>query len=130
MIEVLLDSPNWTSQITHGVVASLEDEQSVWAVLMCLFAIATEYNGPLAAAHAHIDADRYVMGFHAARQPKLFLLSSDNLDFDDVNVISRYSSSSILAFQDISMGVASAHVKHEDSNVVIFTKTKKFTPKM
>ncbi len=61
MIEVLLERPNWTSQITHEVIASLENEQSVWAVPICLFAIATEYNGPLAAAHAHIDVDRYDM---------------------------------------------------------------------
>ena len=61
LIKVLPASPSWTSQITYDVVASLEDEQSVWAVLMCLFAITTEYNGPLAAAHAHIDVDRYDM---------------------------------------------------------------------
>ena len=28
---------------------------------MCLYSIATEYNGPLEAAHAQIDDDRYDM---------------------------------------------------------------------
>ena len=28
---------------------------------MCLYSITTEYNGPLEAAHAHIDDDRYDM---------------------------------------------------------------------
>ncbi len=41
---------------------------------MCLYSIATEYNGPLEAAHAHIDNDRYdIVECGAAGQPTLEL---------------------------------------------------------
>ena len=51
-------SPNWTSQISYEAVASLPLKQSVCAVLMCLYGITTNYNGPLEAAHAHSDDDK------------------------------------------------------------------------
>ncbi len=35
---------------------------------MCFYAIATKNNGPLEAAHALIDDDRYDMGFSAKHQ--------------------------------------------------------------
>jgi len=54
-------SSNWTSQMSYVVVASLLRSQSIWAVLMCLYSIATKYNGPLEAVHAHIDYDSYDM---------------------------------------------------------------------
>ncbi len=45
-----------------------------WAVLMCLYNIATEYNGQLEAAHAHIDNDRYdIVECGAAGQRRLVL---------------------------------------------------------
>ncbi len=45
---------------------------------MCLYSIATEYNGPLEAAHAQIDDDRYDMvECAAAGKPTLDL--SDQL---------------------------------------------------
>ena len=59
LIEVLLACWDWTSQISYNVVASLLRAQSFWAALMSLYSIAAEYNGPLEAAHAHIDDDRY-----------------------------------------------------------------------
>ena len=45
---------------------------------MCLYSIATEYNGPLEAAHAQIDDDRYdIVECGAAGKPTLDL--SDQL---------------------------------------------------
>ena len=57
----LRDSLDWTSQIGYEVVASLQHTQSVCAVQMSLYSIAAKYNGPLEAAHAFIDDDRYDM---------------------------------------------------------------------
>ncbi len=52
--------------------------QSICAVLISLYHIATEYNGQLQAAHAQIDNDRYDMAeCGAAGQPTLDL--SDQL---------------------------------------------------
>ena len=49
--------------------------QSICAVLMCLYRIATEYNGQLQALHAQIDNDRYDMTeCGAAGQPTLDLI--------------------------------------------------------
>eukprot|EP00985_Skeletonema_marinoi_P026658 scaffold20865_cov150-Skeletonema_marinoi.AAC.1 len=42
---------NWTSQISYEVIASLHHTQSI--------CIAAKCNGPLEAAHAFIDDDRY-----------------------------------------------------------------------
>ena len=50
---------SWTSQISYEVVASLQHAHSVCAVQMSLYSIAVKYNGPLEAAHAFIDNDRY-----------------------------------------------------------------------
>ena len=55
----LAASPHWTSQSSYEAVASLLTALSVWAVLMSLYSIATNYNGPLEAAHANNDDDRY-----------------------------------------------------------------------
>ena len=76
---MLLASPHWTSQISYEAVVSLLSKQSFFDVLMCLYSIATDYNGPLEAAHAFIiDDDRYDMvGRGAAGQPTLDL--SDQL---------------------------------------------------
>ncbi len=41
-------------QISYKAVASLPRLKVPWAVLMCLYRISTECNGPLEAAHAHI----------------------------------------------------------------------------
>ncbi len=42
---------------------------------MCLYTIATEYNGPLEAAHAHSDDDRYdIAGCGAIGQLQLEFL--------------------------------------------------------
>ena len=49
------------TQIPYEAVTSLSCTTSIWAVLMWLYSIATEYNGPLEAAHAQIDDDRYDM---------------------------------------------------------------------
>ena len=46
-----------SDELGRSIIAAREP--SVWAVLMCLFSIATEYNGPLEAAHAQIGDDRY-----------------------------------------------------------------------
>ena len=51
-------SSNLTSQSSYEVVASLPLTQSVRAATMSLYSIATEYNGPLEAAHDHGDDDR------------------------------------------------------------------------
>ena len=51
-------SSDWTSQGSYKVVASLLLRQLVRAATMSLYSIATEYNGPLEAAHARIDDDR------------------------------------------------------------------------
>ncbi len=41
---------------------------------MSLYSIATEYNGPLEAAHAHIDDDRYdIVQSGAGVQPEIDL---------------------------------------------------------
>ena len=67
------DSPDWTSQVSFDDVASLLLALSVWAVLMCLFSIATEYDRPLEAAHAHIDDGEYdKVGLCEAGQPRLY----------------------------------------------------------
>ena len=75
---MLLASPHWTSQISYETVASLLRKQSLCAVLMCLYTITAEYNGPLEAAHDQIDDDNDEMViFSAAGQLKLDL--SDQL---------------------------------------------------
>ncbi len=51
--------PHWTAQISYEAVASLLRAGVVCAVLMCLYRISSEYNGPLAAADACIGEDRY-----------------------------------------------------------------------
>ena len=56
---VLLASPHWTSQISHETVVSLLSPPVVWAVLICVYSIPAEYNGPLEAAHLRIDDDGY-----------------------------------------------------------------------
>ena len=50
-------STNLTSQISYEVVASLHHIQSVCAVQMSLYSIASKYNGLLDSAH--IDVDTY-----------------------------------------------------------------------
>ena len=57
--DVLRVSSEWTSQISYESVASLQHTQAVCAVQICFYSIAAKYNGPLEAAHAHIDDDRY-----------------------------------------------------------------------
>ena len=57
--EVLLASSHWTSQISYNVVASRMRLQSFCAAQMSLYSIATEYVGPLEAAHLHNDDARY-----------------------------------------------------------------------
>ena len=42
-------------------VASLQHTQAVYTVPMSFYSIAARYNGPLEAAHAHNDDDRYNM---------------------------------------------------------------------
>ena len=70
----LLASPHWTSQSSYEAVALLLRALSVWAVLMSLYSIATEYNGPLTAAHKRIDDDRYdLVECGATGQPTLDL---------------------------------------------------------
>ncbi len=54
-------SSKWTSQISYVNVASLQDMQAVCAVQMSFYSIAAKYNGPLEAAYAHINDDRYDM---------------------------------------------------------------------
>ncbi len=54
-------SSKWTSQISYENVASLQHTQAVCAVQMTFYSIAAKYNGPLEAALAHIDDDRYDM---------------------------------------------------------------------
>ena len=59
--DVLRVSSKWTAQISYESVASLQHTQAVCAVHMSFYSIAVKYNGPLEAAHAHIDDDRYDM---------------------------------------------------------------------
>ena len=59
--EVLLASPNWTSQISYEAVACLLLALSICAVQICFMDIIAKYNGSSEAAHAHIDDDRYDM---------------------------------------------------------------------
>ena len=59
--DVLRVSSKWTSQISYESVASLQHTQAVCAVQMSFYSIAAKYNGPLEAAHAFIDDDRYDM---------------------------------------------------------------------
>ncbi len=59
--DVLRVTSEWTSQISYESVASLQHAQAVCAVQMSFYSIAAKYNGPLEAAHAHIDDDRYDM---------------------------------------------------------------------
>ncbi len=62
---------------TRLSVASLVLVLYVWAVLMSLYSIATEYNGPLEAAHAHIHDDTYEkVHCYAASQPTLDVIRS------------------------------------------------------
>ncbi len=55
------DSSKWTSQISYDVVALLLRVLSDWAAPINFVTIAAKYNGPLEAAHEHIDDDRYYM---------------------------------------------------------------------
>ncbi len=48
-----------TSQISYESVASLQYTQAVCAVQMSFYSTAAKYHGPLEAAHAVIDDDRY-----------------------------------------------------------------------
>ncbi len=60
---------------------------------MCLYSIAIEYNGPLEAAHAHIDDDRYDMvECGAAGKPTLDL--SDQLQGCSIAPTHNYRMSS------------------------------------
>ena len=60
---------------------------------MCLYSIATEYNGPLEAAHAQIDDDRYDMvECGAAGKPTLDL--SDQLQSCSIASTHNYRLSS------------------------------------
>ncbi len=59
--DVLRVSSEWTSQISYESVASLHRTQAVCAVQMSFYSIAVKYNGPLEAALAFIDDDRYDM---------------------------------------------------------------------
>ncbi len=60
---------------------------------MCLYSIATEYNGPLEAAHAQIDDDRYDMEeCGAAGKPTLDL--SDQLRGCSIAPTNNYRMSS------------------------------------
>ena len=71
-------SSKWTSQISYEAVASPPRALSDWAVLIYFVPIATEYFGPLATVHAHIDDDRHNMDeCSAAGQLKMDL--SDQL---------------------------------------------------
>ncbi len=60
-IEVLLSSSYGTGPLRSDTRLQhrLCMRQSVGAVLMSLYSIATDSNGPLAADHAHHDAARY-----------------------------------------------------------------------
>ena len=49
------------SQISSESVASLQHTPAVCAVHMSFYSTAAKYNGPLEAAHAFIDDDRYDM---------------------------------------------------------------------
>ncbi len=57
--DVLRVSSKWTSQISYESVASLQHTQAVRAVHLSFYGIAAKYNGPLEAAHAFIDDDKY-----------------------------------------------------------------------
>ena len=71
--------------MSYDTVVSLLRWQSVWAVLMCLYSIAIEYNGPLEAARTHIDGDRYDMvNQGAAGQIKRDLSGSGLLRYEAV----------------------------------------------
>ncbi len=59
--DVLRVSSKWTSQISYESVALLQHAQAVCAVQMSFYSTAAKYNGPLEAAHAFIDNDRYDM---------------------------------------------------------------------
>ncbi len=81
------------------------------AVLMCFYAIAAEYNGPLEAADAHIDDDRYDMvELGPAGQPKLDL--SDQLR--------RCSNPSTNATRLSSANVLLCNRRQEDSVLMCF----------
>ncbi len=54
---VLSASPNWTSWMSYDVIASLLHTPSVLAVPISFDTRLIKYNGPLDAAHAHIDDD-------------------------------------------------------------------------
>ncbi len=67
---MLLDKPHSSSSGQLEAVASVLLALSVWAVLMSLYSIATEYNGPLEAAHGHTDNKGYdKLNCYAASQP-------------------------------------------------------------
>ena len=59
--DVLRVTSEWTSQISYESVASLQHAQAVCTVRMSFYSIAFVCNGPLEAAHACIDDDRYDM---------------------------------------------------------------------
>ncbi len=59
--DVLRVTSEWTSNISYESVASLQHTQAVCAVQMNFYTITVKYNGPLIAAQAHIDDDRYDM---------------------------------------------------------------------
>ena len=56
---VLQATSKWTSQISYEYEASLLPTQSFYTVLMCLYTIVAKHAGPLEAAHAHFDDDRF-----------------------------------------------------------------------
>ncbi len=86
---ILLFGPNLTSESSYDDVASLPRYLSDWAVLIHFVTIVTKYNGPLGAAHAHIDDVRYDM-------VELGLLVGPNLtsesSYDIVASLPRYLS--------------------------------------
>ncbi len=59
--DVLRVSSEWTSQISYESVALLQHAPADFEVQMSFYSIAAKYNGPLEAAHAFIDDDRYDM---------------------------------------------------------------------
>ena len=61
---------------------------------MCLYNIATEYNGPLEAAHAQIDDDRYDMVGECGAAGKPTLDLSDQLRGCSIASTNNYRMSS------------------------------------
>ena len=58
---MLRASHEWISQTSHVIVASLLLKRFYFDVLPSFYGIAAKYNGPLEAADAVIDDDRYDM---------------------------------------------------------------------